>query len=412
MREDLTRILRSASRRLVWTRAAEATAVGAIGGGLCAAVLQAACLLAPLSRTGAMLLCLTALIAALAILRWMSCHGRLSPAMTILLVVLWWLGIVVGEAYLVGGAIPPTAAGRVALLLLPAGALVAGLPVLIRGVPLRAAALVLDVRVGLGERLSTAAELVESAAADTSAAKCVYRQALEAAERARALRVPLWRRTRTTAGALGLAILLCGVLAIVPAPEPVRAGPALAATGDGPSALPDDGGQALRAIPPEAVRRAAVHRVLSEVPAAERSRMVEALRRQAEEADDAEKARALLAAAEAIEAGDAEALEASLDELARLGAEPPSAVGEALASATADGPVPRRVGVWNPEYARELAPKGATPRAGNGERRVERFVQPEDAWAAARRRAAESLRDAAAVPPEYRRLVRAFFLSD
>ena len=108
--------------------------------------------------------------------------------------------------------------GLIPLVLIPLAGVSAWVTVLACGAPLRQAALYLDIRANLGERLITALELDQGAIA-SEFAQAVQTQAAEAVRRIRPRQLTFWTRTRATVGVLGLTLLACAILAAVPAME-------------------------------------------------------------------------------------------------------------------------------------------------------------------------------------------------
>ena len=399
MREELLKTLRRASRRLLLTRAGEAAAVGAAAAGLCAAMLELAWMVA----------------GELPLLGWTLCAAAAALGMSIGAIpavrrklridkLLSWLaaGVCVASAgaaaaLVLAGLHGHLPRGLLPAIAMPAGAIAGAAAVLARGVSLRAAAIYLDVRAGTGERLSTALELAESDQADAPPARCLYAQAVKAADETRAARLPLWRRTRATPGALGLVVVLCGALAMLPPLERRRAAPAGAAGVSRPAA-----GRFVQAPAASSVAKIVS---LAQMTTEQRVRFADALRRAAAAEKDPAKARALRDAAAAIEAGDADALAAVLEKA-------PAAAAEVLGRAEAEEPAaaPGRVAVYAPEYAKALAAGKGAAGGGEGGADVERGMVPrDDAWSAARRKAVEAIARAE-VPPQYRQLVYDFFV--
>jgi hypothetical protein len=294
------------------------------------------------------------------------------------------------------------------VIILPAGAVAGAAAALSRGVSLRAAAAYLDMRAGLFERLSTAAELAESEHRDAPAARFLYGQALDAVGKSGLPGRLLWRRTRATPGVLGLVVILCAAMALLPAFEESGVVPRRE-----PVAVSRPAAMKLVRLP--ANIDAAGLASLAQMPAERRAVLADALRRAAEAETDPERAKAMREAAAAVEAGDAASLEKTLEALASAGALVPSAVADALGGPGTVGPpenLRRRVAVYNPAYAAALAgAKGpgqaeqAVTPAGQGS------VPRDDAWAEARRRAQEALAVPRRIPAEYRQLVRDFFLA-
>jgi len=287
-------------------------------------------------------------------------------------------------------------------LLLPLAGVGVAAVVWLRGVSAREAAGVLDRRCGLDEQLCTATEVAEASGGPAPAGRFVCERALVAARAASALRQPLWTRSRATLGAMLLAVLLCGTLAMVPA----------AGAGGGADI-------------------AAIAEAVEGMPRAGRERVAGALRLAA--AEDVAHAGLLRKAATAAERRNVAELAALLNELRAAGIEPgevippsllPTGSGTAGATDTGKGTpttganghlpqaatspaAPESVGVYHPEYAK-AHPSAATGTSRGGGDGV---VEYDLAWQAARRRAAESLaRDD--VPHRYRRLVRRFFAGE
>jgi len=346
VRSEVLDISQTTARRLARVRAVEAGAVAVVVAGASCAMVQAACIL-----TG-----------------W---GPRFLPA-----------------------ALP---------LLLPLAGGVMAAVVWLRGVSSREAASVLDTRCGLDEQLGTATEVAEASDSPGPVGRFVCERALVAAQGASALRQSLWTRSRATTGAMLLAVLLCGTLALVP--------------GAG------SGGRADIEAIAEAVE---------DMPRLRREQLAGALRLAA--ADDAAHAGLLNDAATAAERRDAAELAALLNELREAGIEPAEVIPASLlpsgsgggsqgAGGTGDeAPVaganghppapetapaaPEFVGVYHPEYAKTF-PAAASAGTGGGEGVVEYDL----AWRAAQRRAAETLaRDD--VPHRYRRLIRRFFAAE
>lgn len=255
-------------------------------------------------------------------------------------------------------------------------------------------AAMLDARAGLDERLTTAAELARAGDEDP-AARCVYTQALEALQRPEVRHVSLWRRTRRTGAAVALVLMLCGALAILPA------------------------------------RRTRAQRLagaLDEMPEKVRKELAAEFRSAA--ADRPDEVELLVRAAKAVEIKDPAALRRVLDELRKRGLKVTEIVapdllarasgaggGEDTGGTAATKPVtgndgtaaPARGGsvpVWDPLYDKFVRRNGSD--GNGGERAAGPIVAYEDAWALARRRAADALARGA-VPQEYRRMVREFF---
>jgi hypothetical protein len=307
------------------------------------------------------------------------------------------LGVIVGGLAAAAGQIvfwiggrPHRAAG---ILILAAGLLAGAIVALIKGVSLRQAARYVDSRAALDERLTTAVELA-SAGDRSPAAQCVYAQASEAARSAEASAVSLWVRGRVTAAGAMLAVLLCGALLMLPQRRSIG----------------DQIIDSLGRISPEAVKA-----------------LAEEFARAARTAEA--NAPLLARGAEAIRKKDARALAAILADLQRRGVRLVRIVRpEVLTVVTAGGsdangsagtrPAvpsskhPQRyaggpVHVWDPLYDKLNSARRSTTQRGGGEDPPP-VVSYNDAWSAARLRAAGALKTSS-IPPEYRRMVRDFF---
>ncbi|MDP7637790.1 MAG: hypothetical protein QF577_09630 [Phycisphaerae bacterium] len=278
----------------------------------------------------------------------------------------------------------------ITVVLVPLGAIVAAVWALVRGVRPGETAAIVDRRAGLDERLTTAGELAQSGCED-AAARCVYAQMLEAVGSVRLGRVSLWRRTRRTAGAAVLVVLLCAAVAMLP---PRRG--AAERIGDSLGGLP------------QAVRKE-LARALAEAGT-----------------DRPQHGRLLAEAARAVEVKDAETLRRILNDLEARGVKVRRIIGpDVLARAAGAGGGEDATGVarsrpaagggngggvvrvWDPLYAKVAAEGPPSGDRGDGVGETP-MVPYEDAWAAARRRAAEAL-VGDTVPAEYRRMVREFF---
>jgi len=216
--------------------------------------------------------------------------------------------------------------------------------------------------------------------------------------------LPLWRRTRATPALLGLVVLLCATLTLLPTFTPC-----------------DQLADALAAMTAENKD--------------ELARSFAKAARQAEQTNP-ELARDYLQAAKAVEIDDPEKLKEVLRKLRRrgfrlvevVGAEVLAAAGGVGGGADAAGvKSPPKVGpngtrrrvsppkggrglvrVFDPEYAKILAGRKPPPKAGAGPDGAGDFVHLDEAWQRARQGAQASLA-AGKVPPEYRQIVRDFF---
>jgi len=428
VRQAVLTILQRAARKLLLTRALEAAAAAATAGGLSAAavilawtigdallVLGVAVCALPVGWGGAMLLLPSRSRRALGL-------GRETAAVIASLSVL--AGAAAGALLLSGwyAAVPRGAAAAALLIAFaPAGAL----GCLVRGVsPLRVARY-LDARAGLRERLATAAELAlgpTARSASAPAAEAVYAQALAALRSARPQRDPMWRRTRRTAAALALAVLLCGTLLLLPSrPAEDRYGAARLADALGRMS-PEDRERLAKAFaaavqpttdPEVAANLLGCAQVVRVNDPAELERMLDKLRRAGFRPLSVVPGDLLAAAGiGASGAGDATARKDDAERAAHSGA-PPDANRPADPNAESAARAFERgvVRVYDPRYSR-VSPPGAAAADANAAARNGRAFRPySDAWTAARRRSADALASNR-VPFEYRPIVRRFFLSE
>ncbi len=228
MEATIQSVLRRLARRLLWTRSVEALAVGAGGGAALALVLLGARLIAGPYPLWAALVAALALAPAMLALpdrrtrAWPRLGralgnfprparlvlGGLAVASTLAAWTLIGLGL---YARLEPWLIPTVLVGL--------GGLAAAVAVVVRGVSLHQAALYVDGRANLGERLTTALELERTGG--SVFAEAVRQQALAAVQRHRPGRMGFWRRTRRTPAAVGLLALACGLVLLVrPLPVP------------------------------------------------------------------------------------------------------------------------------------------------------------------------------------------------
>ncbi len=421
MRDEIETILTRAARRLLWTRAVESSAVGGAVAALSAAWLELAWTVAEVHPTVAALLCLAPVAIGATAVAFRRAAGLLGvdrPLALLLAAVSILLGAA-GFACVAGGLCILVSKWAILFVAVFAGAGAGVVRVLWRGVSRREAAVFLDVRGRLRERLGTAVELSDSPQADSPRARCVYTQALAAIGERRPERLPVWNRTRATAGALALTVGLCVTLAFVPTLKREQS-----------------------RLTPEAVASA-----LDTLPPAQLEQLVRALRKAAREAEgDPQRARSLFRAAEAVNVRNSERFEQLLRELEkqgvllaslipedvqqaaglaepddRLAAKPPATPGaggdfdnggrEPVDNGGADSntsPLPGAVRVAASAYVgAESGDTDATEPAGDGAG----LVSYEDAWRSARSRADDAL-GRGEVPLRYRRLVREFFLAD
>ncbi len=414
-------------------RAAEAAAIGATAGGLAAAALMGAWILAGRHPLAAVCLCAAPPLGGLAATLHAKAAARLrlDPALRWFLAALTVLAGGSAAAAVLAGAFSYLPKNWL-ILLVPVAAAAAASVALVRGASLRQVAASADRRAGLRERLSTAWEVAE-AKADSAFARAVQQQALATVQRPDLRKLSFWKRTRATSAALGLALLAAALML----PWEPLASPAAIAQQHWQQASRQAGQllqQQLAGLDPQR---------LSQDP-----QLAAALAKLQDIAT-------LLRAPEAGQAAhwrgqviDLEELATSLRRAVASGRLEPQAAGqlrqliqtlEAAAAEIAEGmgqtapqyahgpgqadtegtslPSPQPAGgyatVYNPSYA-ELTSTASAPTPGEAPP-----VAPaapvqmpyEQAWDAARRRAAEALR-AQAVPARYRQLVRDYFSSD
>ena len=419
MREQVLDILAAAARKLRFARAVEAAALGATIAALCAAAWQLAWTLAWLHPLAAAACCAApvplALVPAMShrVRRWFVLSRGQARAMGAFCVAASGAGV----ACVLTGATPHLPKLVLGLLLVPAGALAGAALAGARRVSLVQAGLFHDVRLGLAERLSTAAELAGSAGRDKPLAQCVYAQALATASDRQVARRSVWRRSRSTVAALGLSLALCAAMALLPTAGRVdveksfeqiraRAGDLSPATRKGLvetlrrlAALAEKD-PALRDRLREAADAAAKNEKLQE-------RLIE-LEQSLATADDAEAARIAreLLGATGSEGGDVTARPVGPGDANA----PEPLDANALAGAGGVKPLPARVLVYDRTY-RNLIDANASPGPEHVRVGPHAFLRLDDAWADARARAAAALADGR-VPAEYRTLLRRFFEID
>jgi len=424
MPDEVLGILKAAARRLLLVRAAESAAVGAIAAALSAAACEMAWTVGWLSPAAAAGICAAPVLFA----AWLAASPRLrrrlalSAGAACAVVAICGAGGLAGALAVLDGLYAEVPKLLVPAILVPAGALAAAAVSFARGVSPVQAAVFHDVQLGLEERLGTAAELAASARRDDPFARCVYAQALAAARGGRIASRPVWRRSRATAGALGLSVALCVALALLPtwgrvdvqrSFELIRAGAA-----DLTPAKRKDLVETLRRLAELAREDPAIRKLLRE--AAEAAAREQGLPEKLEElegalanADDAEAARIareLLAAASPGGTsggpnGAAGPPHAGGDANRPLVPDANSIVGDG-----AEKPLLARVYVYDKSY-RGIADANAPPPGRRVAVGQGALVPLDDAWSAARDRASAALA-AGSVPAEYRRLVRRFFELD
>ncbi len=427
-RSHVLAVLQLAARRLVGVRALEAAAVGAVAAGLSVAAGQAGLLAGRVSTVLAVAIALLPVAAAGAILRWprLRLAARLDERDARLVAVIVCGAALACAAAILAGRMVPRPRLLMPIMLVPLGALVAGGTVLWRGITLGQAALYHDIRFGLAERLSTAAELVSGKEADRPIATCVFGQAVAAAAEVDLARRGLWRRSRATIGALTLSVALCTVFGIVSPPG--SAGASAGAFDEIRERVRQlntkekrELVEALRKLADRVQRDPALRRrLLAAAQAAEKNQQVDSslaeLQDAVADADDAEAARIartiLKAVGLAAESGPGDGDGQGGPSAGKLASGhtakgPPTFDANTLDanSSASEKPLPARTLVYNPSYSAGGDANAPTPSPSAG---ASPFVSFDDAWSLARARAAEAMR-AGAIDPEYRDLVRRFF---
>ena len=413
--QDVLSVVRAAAGRVLLRRALEWATVTAAAAAFGAAAMELAAAITGAGRILALLVCLAAVAAgaALALAPAVRRAMSLERALAILAAIACVLPAVVWAGCLLVGWQRRLPAPLLAGAAVVCGALLGAIARIVRGVSLREAAVLWDLRGRLDERLSTAVELASSPRRHEPSADVVYSQAVTAARRKPLRGRALWKRSGATAAALGLALALCATLAFLPVHE-VR------------TPLPD----ALTALA-ETFERAT---------ARQQRRLISAFRTAGRDAAAGELAADLVAAATAVEAKDADRLRRALTRIEEqlrqvdprqrerllrellaaadigdsLGEDTVAGVDNSVAGDDHPGPATSTdggtvVAVYDPLYD-ELLPGKTEGVVGE---RPPLAPQPgtvplERAWLVARDRAEAALVQGR-VPGEYRRLVRDFF---
>ena len=410
MRERVLVILRGAARRLLLRRVLESCAVTAAAGGLCAAVVALGWWLSPVSGPAGAVVCAVASLCGI----WLWLRAPLHQAMRLdagqaalaggLMVV---GGAVGGAGALLGWAAVAPAWGASAALVL-GGVAIGAIPALARGVSAMQAAVYLDIHGGFDERLATAAEAADEQAQGTFA-DGLYAQALDVLADPNSRKVPAWKRTRATLGALALAAALCGLTGSLPALKTVgRAG--VTDLADLPEALKEMGPGQLRVIEVAMETLADEPGVSADVAKALRKsagavrgkdgkRLKDALARALARADAATRKRiedVILAAAQSTSGAGAGGTGGG-SAPAPSSTRPSTGAGSDVARVGGSGVV-----VYHPEYAKQMR-KGGHAAAGDEGR-----VSMDHMWRRYRDNAVDAL-DNGQVPAEYRPIIRKFF---
>ncbi len=410
MRQDVLAILKTSARRMLVVRAAEAAALGAIAGGIACAGAQAAMLIDAPAALAAIVAVALPVAAAIAMILWRGV-GRilaLGRHMRYLLAVEMVLFCVVAVFLVASGGLAEVHRLWLAVVGIPVGAAIPAGVVLLRGQSLRDAAMHLDSKFALAERLSTAAELARAQAPEQPRfAAEVYAQAAQVAREKQLLRVSLASRGRPTIGALGLVILLCLALGLV-------------AVRDRHAVLAD-----IRDVVAGA----------QEMTPAQRQELARRLLAAAQAAGkEQDAAAALQSAALAAQAKDPDVLKEAMRRLEQMVASgqvklslvpdlSPSAtrVADSFGGGGASGrwddtaavprPLPPAIKpdamqlIYHPGYSNLVTSAPSPSAVGAGA-----YWDFDQAWNSARLRASQRLR-ANQVPPQYRQLVRDFFMT-
>ncbi len=219
MKQHVLDILSQARRRLLAARAIGAAAVLVATAAMAAASLEAAWAMRGLPYDLGLLSCALPLIAGLLLLL-VPLKATLPRLQTPLAFLVAGLLIATGVAGVlvfatsVNERIPRA---MIPIVLLPAAALAAVLLAYLRPPSLRQVAVMLDLRLDLRERLSTAMELIERGSAGLQVAgaglsEVIFAQAAGQARKAGVERMRFESVSRPAAGALGLSVLLAIVL--------------------------------------------------------------------------------------------------------------------------------------------------------------------------------------------------------
>ena len=430
-RSNVLAVLRAATRRLLAVRVVEAAAVGAVAAGLAGAAGQAGVLAARANLIFGVVVAMLPVAAAVLILArpGLQRAARLHGTEVRIVAGIICVAAVIGAAAVLLGRAVPQPRILLPLVLAPAGALAGAGSVLLRGCSLAEGALYHDIRFGLAERLSTAAELASRSGGeqaspsphDEQISDRVFAQAVAAAEKAEISRRALWRRTRATAGALVLTAALCGMFALIWPP-----GSAQTAA----NSL-DEVRHRVRVLNPREKRQlvdtlrklaAAVRnnpdlarKLLAAAEAADKDQKTDAHLRELQDAlataDDAEAARIAREILRAVGLPGGDGAGGGPGKTGTVasnhnGSEPPLLPdANSIDIDPKDKPLQARTLVYDPQYA---ATDANSPAASPSHVGPSPFVSFNDAWSRARARAAEAVRSGA-VAPKYRKLVRRFY---
>jgi len=414
MRQRLLENLRRVARRLLLRRVLESCAVMAAAGSLCAAVVELGFWLSAASTAAGAAVCALAVLcgAGLCVRPGLRAMLRLDAHQAGLAAGLLIAGGTAGAAGAVlGWAASGPQWGASAVLVctgIAAGAVLA----VARGVSVLQAAVYFDIHGGLDERLATAVEAAERQADDPLACG-LYAQGLDALSGVPYRKVPAWKRTRATLGALALGVALCGTMGSLPALQADPAGVKIADLADLPGSLKTMGPGALRVVVVAMEASAGADGVSEEV--------AEALRASAR-AVESRDAQALRQALAGLDKALAEADEATRRRIEQAilaaagtpggGAAGPNAgrsPGAGDGTGSPDGNAGRGarfggsgVSVYHPEYADAMRKQGHAAAADR------QRVPMGHAWRLSRASAVHAL-DAGRVPLAYRPIIRKFF---
>ncbi len=404
MRDKVLGIMVRARRRLLLVRIAEYSAVLMVAAGLCAAAMEIAWVLAPIHVAAALPVCLLPAAGGVLILQRFIRHApQFAGGLAWLAAALCFISSGAGCAYVLSGQYAEISKLVLPTVLMSVGIVIGITDAIVTRPSLHRTGVLLDLRLGLAERLSTAAELAVSSKETSPCMEAVYYQAVEAAERNHAVSVFLWNRSRATAGAVALVVMLCVVLGLLP------------------GKITDT-------------------RSLDTLSVEQRQKMADDFRLASEQySDNRELSETLLKTAVAIEVKDEEELERLVDKLREAGADPyritdPELLAAAGLGAAGEGKPPaadnttengngsdltqsdssdegsdRSVGVYDPIYKGQV--KAAEDTAGHGAQVSSPVISYETAWDASRRRAELALASGG-VPARYRELVRRYFQAD
>lgn len=409
MREQVQAILDAAGAKLRRERIAEGATVAATAAALSAAAIQAAWFVAWKHPWFASAVC----VVPLAIGAVLLVNSKVRQVLDLDRVLARAVGLAC--ILLAAGAMWSFVSGQFRdydPYLITLAALAIGLPLgavaaWVAGPTSREAAILLDAKCQLRERLSTAGELLQREEQGPFV-DALFAQVVDLARQKELARVPMWRRTRATAGALGLAVLLCLAMNLLPLPRP-----------------PTD----------QQLAQSLVKNVESLTPQ-QRADLIKALADAAAKSADPKVQENLQAARAAVEQADAAALQKAMELLVAGKVEiktivPPSLGGTGMEAgigadqhANAGGVTPTPAPTPTPSVTpteipsgpimvRVLVPHYNVTTAATGSATVapsspSDMVPWNTAWDAARARAEADL-SRGSIPPEYRQLVRDYF---